>query len=80
VSSVNRDWQDDAACANTDPEFWFPTEGDDESGPWRPTREAKRICAGCSVQRQCLADTPVWDRFSIRGGMTATERRRRKVA
>jgi hypothetical protein len=78
--TVARGWMDDAACATTDPDYWFPTEGDDEEEPWRPTREAKKICAGCPVAAQCLADAPTWDRWSIRGGMTATERRRKKVA
>jgi WhiB family redox-sensing transcriptional regulator len=74
--TVSRSWMDDAACANVDPELFFP-EGEDA---WFPTRQAKQVCGSCPVRGMCAADTPVWDRFSIRGGMTATERRRKKVA
>jgi WhiB family redox-sensing transcriptional regulator len=74
--SVSRTWMDDAACATVDPELWFPSEEDD----WRPTRDAKEICASCPVRDLCLADAPAWDRWSIRGGQTATERRRKAVA
>lgn len=71
--TVSRSWMDDAACTTVDPEIFFP----DGEGDWFPTRQAKLICASCPVQRLCAADTPVWDRFSIRAGKTATERRRR---
>jgi WhiB family redox-sensing transcriptional regulator len=75
-ATVARGWMDDAACATTDPELFFPTEEDE----WRPTRAAKEICASCPVRDMCLADAPSWDRWSIRGGQTATERRRKAVA
>jgi hypothetical protein len=65
---------DDAACATVDPEIFFP-DGDDA---WFPTRQAKLVCASCPAIKACAADTPVWDRFSIRAGMTATERRRKQ--
>jgi WhiB family redox-sensing transcriptional regulator len=74
--TVSRTWMDDAACATTDPELFFPSEDD----TWRPTRAAKEICASCPVRDFCLADAPAWDRWSIRGGQTATERRRKAVA
>jgi WhiB family redox-sensing transcriptional regulator len=35
-------WQDQALCAQTDPEAFFPEKGGS-------TREAKRICVGCEV-------------------------------
>lgn len=73
---VNRDWIDDAACTQVDPELFFPSTEDN----WQPTRDAKRICAGCPVAAQCLADTPAWDRWSVRGGTTGTERRGRNAA
>jgi hypothetical protein len=71
-----RGWMDDAACTQVDPELFFPTEED----LWRPTRDAKKICASCPVRDLCLADTPAWDRWSIRGGITARERLRKAVA
>jgi WhiB family redox-sensing transcriptional regulator len=74
--TVSRTWMDDAACTTVDPELFFPSEEDE----WRPTRDAKEICASCPVRDLCLADTPAWDRWSIRAGQTATERRRKAVA
>lgn len=69
---VSRKWMDAAACTQVDPELFFP----DASEDWQPTRAAKRICAGCPVRETCLTQTPAWDRHSISGGLTATERRR----
>jgi WhiB family redox-sensing transcriptional regulator len=69
-------WRNDAACTQVDPELFFPSE--DEK--WRPTRSAQQVCASCPVAAQCLADAPVWDRWSIRGGITARERLRKAVA
>lgn len=40
-------WMDDAACATTDPDAWFPEPG----GTPAP---AKRICGACDVKAQCL--------------------------
>lgn len=76
VPTTSRTWMDDAACATVDPEIFFPSMEDD----WQPTRDAKKICASCPVRAKCAADTPVWDRWSIRAGETATERRRKKAA
>src|SRR5688500_214754 len=41
-------WQEQALCAETDPEAFFPEKGGS-------TREAKEICTGCEVKAQCLA-------------------------
>ena len=35
-------WQEEALCAQTDPEAFFPEKGGS-------TREAKKICTGCEV-------------------------------
>jgi hypothetical protein len=69
-------WRNDAACTQVDPELFFPSETDN----WRPTRSAQQVCASCPVVAQCLVDAPVWDRWSIRGGITAGERLRKAVA
>lgn len=42
------DWMADAACAQADPELFHP---DGKA----PNRDAKRVCARCPVQPQCLA-------------------------
>lgn len=63
-------WVDDAVCAQTDPESFFPEKGGS-------TRGAKRICMGCSVRAECLVyalDNDI--RFGIWGGMSERERRK----
>lgn len=63
-------WEEDAACATVDPAIFFP----EKSVGWRPTEMARKVCATCPVRAECLADSPTWDQFSVRGGLTATER------
>ena len=48
-SVVVADWRDDAVCATTDPDLFFP-----ESRDVRAERQAKKICAGCPVVQDCL--------------------------
>jgi WhiB family redox-sensing transcriptional regulator len=63
-------WQEDALCAQTDPEAFFPEKGDS-------TRDAKRICAQCTVRAECLEYALKNDeRFGIWGGLSERERRR----
>ena len=63
------DWHDDALCAQTDPEAFFPEKGGS-------TREAKQICHRCPVRTECLADALASDtRFGVWGGLTERERR-----
>ena len=65
-------WQQDALCAQTDPEAFFPEKGGS-------TREAKRICVGCTVKSECLEYALGHDeRFGIWGGLSERERRRLK--
>ena len=45
-SAVEQEWQEQALCAQTDPEAFFPEKGGS-------TREAKRICQACSVRDEC---------------------------
>jgi len=63
-------WQTDSLCAQTDPEAFFPEKGGS-------TRDAKRICTGCSVRAQCLEYALDNDeRFGIWGGLSERERRK----
>ena len=65
-------WQEEALCAQTDPEAFFPEKGGS-------TREAKRICTGCEVRDECLEFALDNDeRFGIWGGMSERERRKLK--
>ncbi len=63
-------WQQQALCAQTDPEAFFPEKGGS-------TREAKAVCQSCQVREQCLEYALVNDeRFGIWGGLSERERRR----
>ena len=42
------DWRADANCATTSPEIFFPEKGGSSYA-------ARRVCANCTVQTQCLA-------------------------
>jgi WhiB family transcriptional regulator, redox-sensing transcriptional regulator len=44
-----RDWRLDAACAEVDPELFFP-----EPGQAPQAAAAKQVCAGCAVRGPCL--------------------------
>ena len=67
-------WQDDAVCAQTDPEIFYPERGGS-------TREAKAVCQGCPVREQCLEEAVANDeRFGIWGGLSERERRKIKIA
>ena len=67
-----RVWMLEARCLDADPEAFFPEKGGS-------TREAKRICAICPVQQECLSHALDNDeRFGIWGGMSERERRRLK--
>jgi WhiB family transcriptional regulator, redox-sensing transcriptional regulator len=44
-----RDWRLDAACAEVDPELFFP-----EPGQVPQAAAAKQVCAGCAVRGPCL--------------------------
>ena len=70
--AVDQDWQEQALCAQTDPEAFFPEKGGS-------TREAKRICRACGVRDECLEFALEHDeRFGIWGGLSDRERRRLK--
>ena len=65
-------WHEDALCAQTDPEAFFPEKGGS-------TREAKKICVGCEVRSECLEYALANDeRFGIWGGLSERERRKLK--
>lgn len=64
----------EAACAETDPDSFFPDKGGD--GPVM-AGQAKRICHRCEVIDQCLQ----WaldnaEPHGVWGGLTERERRR----
>jgi WhiB family redox-sensing transcriptional regulator len=65
-------WLDQALCAETDPEAFYPEKGGS-------TREAKKVCKSCDVRAECLAYALEHDeRYGIWGGMSERERRKLK--
>ncbi|SHL73604.1 WhiB family transcriptional regulator [Streptomyces yunnanensis] len=69
-------WQDQALCAQTDPEIFAPDVYNAAT-----TRDAKDICNRCEVRRECLADALAEEgadaiqlRAAVRGGTTPRER------
>lgn len=61
-------WMDFRACAEIDPELWFPHKG----GNPEP---AKAVCFNvCTVRQECLA-FGLNDEFGVWGGLTESERR-----
>ena len=66
---IDQPWVDQALCAQTDPEAFFPEKGG-------TAREAKSVCARCFVQAECLD----WalttnEHFGVWGGLSERERR-----
>src|SRR4051794_10863552 len=66
-ASITPRWQDEAVCASTDPEQWFPVKG---GSP----RLARRVCASCPVRRSCLASALLFAEDGIWAGTTAKHR------
>ncbi|MFD9249567.1 WhiB family transcriptional regulator [Streptomyces bottropensis] len=69
-STVRSDWTQRAACADADPDLFFPEPGGQER-----IGEAKQICAACPVRQECLDDAMRrGEADAICGGLTADER------
>lgn len=70
-------WRARAACAGQVPDVWFLPETE---------KEAIRICHGCPVRAECLADALTHEgaaetgRYGIRGGLTPVQRSGRSQA
>lgn len=61
-------WQEEALCAQTGGDFFFPEPGSS-------VREAKRICGLCPIRATCLEYALSHDmRFGVWGGMSEKER------
>ncbi|MCF3962705.1 WhiB family transcriptional regulator [Streptomyces fuscigenes] len=70
------DWLERASCRGEDPELFFPVGGSGSGPTVLQSDEAKTVCAGCPVRRQCLdwaVDAGPVD--GIWGGTTEVERR-----
>lgn len=63
-------WQEQALCAETGAEFFFPEPGSS-------VREAKLICGRCDMRPACLEYALANDeRFGVWGGLSERERLR----
>jgi len=61
-------WQEQALCAQTGADFFFPEPGSS-------VREAKRICGMCEIRSACLEYALTNDeRFGVWGGLSEKER------
>lgn len=64
------EWFDQALCAQTDPEEFFPEKGES-------SRIAKKICGRCPVAADCLDYALASnERYGIWGGVSERDRRR----
>lgn len=71
--SQEGDWRENALCAQTDSEAFFPEKGGS-------TRQAKKVCLTCISRAACLDYALVNDaRFGIWGGLSERERRKLKT-
>jgi WhiB family redox-sensing transcriptional regulator len=68
------DWRSMAACMSADPELFFPISA---TGPAvYQVAEAKAVCAGCQVKRECLDFAlATGEVHGVWGGLTDDERR-----
>lgn len=67
------------ACWGVDPELFFgPGDSAEDQPVFSWERQALRVCAGCPIQAQCLAEAlefPPDEQHGVIGGMTAAQRR-----
>ena len=70
TSADDLSWMEDALCAQTDPDIFYPEKGGS-------TAPATSICEGCSVRAQCLEYAITNDiRHGIWGGTSDNDRKR----
>ena len=83
-TTKNYEWQESAACRTVNPELFF--HPDQERGPEKEerTKQAKLVCATCTVTKECLnfalstrQDFGVWGGFDEEELYTIRTRRTR---
>ncbi|OIJ94876.1 WhiB family transcriptional regulator [Streptomyces colonosanans] len=68
ITATDIAWQEQALCAQTGADFFFPEPGSS-------VREAKRICGLCAIRSTCLEYALIHDeRFGVWGGLSEKER------
>lgn len=69
TSTDDRQWREQAICAQTDPAIFFPEPG-------QHPHAARKVCSVCPVRTVCLADAITSrEAYGVRGGLTPNERR-----
>ena len=64
-------WHERAACRGMGSDLFFPSIGDHKKA-----QAARRICAGCDVRADCLADALATNQqHGVWGGLTVRARR-----
>jgi len=71
VAVAPGEWRARGLCVGENPDAFFPSRGD-------PGIKARRICARCVVQPDCLGYATGADEHGIWGGLDQDERRRLK--
>lgn len=75
ASLKEADWVDEAVCAETFADAFFPEKGEPQH-----SRAAKQICEQCPVRLPCLQfAVDNQERFGIWGGLSERERRRLEI-
>jgi len=70
---VDRHWRWLAACRSADPDLFFPISSSGRS--LAQVAEAKAICAGCQVRRDCLSFAlRTHQVYGVWGGLSEQER------
>ncbi|MFP5069103.1 WhiB family transcriptional regulator [Pseudonocardia nantongensis] len=74
TTAAGHRWRDNAACLGLDTELFFPVDNRASS-----VEIPRRVCRGCPVRAECLADVLAVEepsrRFGVVGGTTPGERR-----
>ena len=66
----NAEWRQHANCIGVDPDLFFPERG-------ASTKEAKEVCEGCTVRKECLEYAlQRGEKFGVWAGTSERERRR----
>lgn len=64
----SRDWALDALCAQTDPDLFFPSKGQNP-------KQAKKLCTRCPAIQECLEFAVKNDiQHGVWGGLSVAER------
>ncbi|MER5882677.1 WhiB family transcriptional regulator [Streptomyces sp. NPDC001941] len=67
---IDTRWHDEALCAQTDPELFFPPQG----GGVLQMAQARAVCAACPVRLPCLEHGVAHGERGVWGGTTDRQR------